>query len=414
MDKTINYQTVCDFFDGKVKIRCLKTYNDTRGMVSEVFRTDSDITHNSKMCYISETNSLVLRGPHEHVSQTDEFVTWNSRMVYQLYNPKTGEMKYHITDPNKITNVSVSTGIVHSYRNLENNSIKTMNFPDALFMGENKKSPIDEIRHEEKISDDLTTYVILGADGRLGKAIVENLFNNMGYHNYHVIPIFQRLNCDEDVKKLFIELTKINPVICQPEKMIVINCIALTDVQKLVNYNNEVRWCNVELPVALAKKSKMIGCKFYQISTDYVFRENDKSVYTQSKKDMEYHLKGLNVNIIRVANLFSNDKNDTQNIVSKLKNKAKNKETMLADPDQYIFPTDVGKLTEYIIKYINESDENEISFFGTPIKLIDFFETVGGKNVTEIKSSIIFNTEKFINNGYVIDCKDQLLQKIKE
>lgn len=69
MEKTINYTEIDNFWNGKVIIREIKKYTDDRGMVGEIFRIDSDINHDSKMCYISDTNSLVLRGPHEHLHQ---------------------------------------------------------------------------------------------------------------------------------------------------------------------------------------------------------------------------------------------------------------------------------------------------------------------------------------------------------
>jgi len=413
--KTINYTEVQNWWDGKVIIREMKEYADDRGMVSEVFRVDSDINNDSKMCYISETKPLIMRGPHEHTSQRDEFITWKSKMVYQMYNPKTNEMKYFVTDSNKITNVTVNVGIIHSYRNLELTSVKTLNFPTSLFMGENKKSPIDEIRHEEKIGDDILTYVVLGAGGRLGKAITDHLYKNMGYHKYHVIPMYDKLNCEADIEKLITELTKTTPLICHSNNIRIINCAGLTNVQKLLTFTCEVDWCNVRLPESLAIHAKRIGAKFYQISSDYVFRENDNSVYTTSKKKMEDALVNTDARVIRVANLFSLNQHDVHNIVSKLKDKAKTGDVLMVDKAQYIFPTEVTALAEKIIEFIDDdNDIKEIGFFGDPMTLEELFLKTGGKNVTHVKSPINFNVNKFTDTSYQVNCITQLEQKINQ
>jgi dTDP-4-dehydrorhamnose reductase len=282
-------------------------------------------------------------------------------------------------------------------------------------MGENKKSPIDEIRHEDKIGDDLLTYVVLGAGGRLGKAVTDYLYKNMGYHKYHVIPLYERLNCTNDVDKLITELTKTAPLICHPNNIKIINCAALTNVQKMVSYTSEVDWCNVKLPLLLANNAKRIGAKFYQISTDYVFRENDTSVYTTSKKKMEEALKDTDAKIIRVANLFSLDQHDVHNIVSKLKDKAKTGDVLMADPAQYIFPTEVSALAEKVMEFIDDNNDiNEIGFFGDPMTVEELFLKVGGKNVTHVKSPINFNVNKFLDTSYQVNSSNQLQTKINQ
>jgi dTDP-4-dehydrorhamnose 3,5-epimerase len=422
MNNTIAHTELHNLWHGKVIVDEIRQFKDDRGMLAELWRTDDAKINNSdssalnpQMSYWSVTNSMVLRGPHEHKDQCDWFVSWFNRMVYQLYNPNTQEMFHFITDPTKIYRIKVDIGIIHSYRNLELKPITTGNFPTALFMGENKKSPIDEIRHEEKIGDDLITYVVLGAGGRLGKAIVNYLYKNMGYHAYHVIPIFERLDSEQDVTRLMHELTKSNPLVAFPENIRIINCAALTNVQKLLNYTDEVKWSNVTLPVTLAKAAKRHGCGFYQISTDYVFRENDTSVYTTSKKDMEAALKDSNAVIIRVANLFSLEKDDVHNIISKLKEKAKTNELIKIDPAQYIFPTEVSVLAGKIIEFIDDdNDEKEVGFFGEAMNIEELYIMMGANNVSYIKSPIMFNVNKFLDTSHAVKCLDQIIKKIKE
>ena len=422
MINTIVHTELHNLWGGKVIVDEIKQFKDDRGLLAEIWRVDDSKINSSsssniipQMSYWSVTNPLVMRGPHEHKDQCDWFVSWFNRMVYQLYNPITKEMFHFITDPTKIYRIKVDIGIIHSYRNLELRPVTTGNFPTALFMGENKKSAIDEIRHEDKIGDDLITYVILGAGGRLGKAVVDYLYKNMEYHAYHVIPVFEKFNNDDDVAKLFSELIKPTPSICHPENIRIVNCAGLTNVQKMVNYTDEVKWCNEDLPVSISKYSKRHGCKMFQISTDYVFRENDTSVYTQSKKSMEDKLKNTDTKIIRVANLFSLDKSDVHNIISKLKDKAKLNETIMVDTSQYIFPTEVNALAEKIMEFVDDdNDIKEIGFFGKAMTIEELYKDVGGKNTTIIKSSIKFNTDKFLDSSYEVRCGSGIRAKIKE
>jgi dTDP-4-dehydrorhamnose 3,5-epimerase len=422
MINTIAHTELHNLWNGKVIVDEIRQFRDDRGFLSELWRVDDNKINSSEssalvpqMSYWSVTNSLVLRGPHEHKDQCDWFVSWLNRMVYQLYNPRTDEMFHFVTDPSKIYRIKVDIGIIHSYRNLELRPITTGNFPTALFMGENKKAPIDEIRHEDKIGDDLLTYVVLGAGGRLGKAITEYLYKNMGYHMYHVIPIYEKMNCDADVAKLIAELTKTTPLICHPNNIKIINCAGLTNVQKMVTYTDEVEWCNVRLSRSLATHTKRVGAKLYQISTDYIFRENDSSVYTTSKKKMEEALKDTDAKIIRVANLFSLDPHDVHNIISKLKDKVKTGDVLMTDPAQYIFPTEVTALSEKIMEFIDDdNDIKEVGFFGDPMTVEELFLKLGGKSVTHIKSPIHFNVNKFIDTSYQVNCVKQLEQKINQ
>lgn len=412
---TVAHQELHNLWGGKVIIDEVRQFKDSRGMLSELWRTDDEKNTSSTMSYWSVTNPLTMRGPHEHKAQCDFFISWFSKMVYQLYNPQTKEIFHFITDPNKVYRVKVDVGIIHSYRNLELKPSTTGNFPTALFMGKDKKSPIDEIRHEDKIGEDLTTYVILGANGRLGKSITNYLFKNMGYHKYHVIPIYEKItasNIDDFINTLFNKDNKI----CIPENTNIINCAGLTNVQKLEYYTDEVKWANVTLPHALASHSHQHDAKFYHISSDYVFRENDSSVYTRSKKEAENILKEQNrdAKIIRVANLFSLDSADTHNLISKLKLKAQANETITADANQLVFPTDVDLLAKEIINFVDNGEVDEINICGKEISLIDLFKKMNGVNVRKILSPIKFNSNQFLKDAIKIDCDDQISNKIKQ
>lgn len=414
---TIVHKELHNLWGGKVIVDEIRQFADERGMLCEMWRVDDDKEKSAPpvMSYWSVTNPFVMRGPHEHTAQCDWFVTWFARMIYQLYNPATGEMFHFITDPTKIYRVKVDVGIIHSYRNLELRPVTTGNFPSALFMGLDKKLPIDEIRHEEKLKSDLTTYVILGAGGRLGKALVDYLYKNMGCHSYHVLPIYEKLNDVTDVTNFLYNLLATKPQQFDPKNIKVINCAALTNVQKLKEYTEEVKWANVDMPRHLGSGCETVGCTFYQISSDYVFREGDESVYTRSKKDMEHCLKMFvpSAHIIRVANLFSMDSSDTHNIISKLKTAIASNQQITYDPDQKVFPTDVALAAPAIINFVNFGVDKNCHVHGEETSVVDICKKIGYTNVVEKKSSIEYNYQQFLNNSVLVKCMSSLTIKIQ-
>jgi len=58
-----------------VVVRAVSPHRDQRGWLIELFRTDElDDQNIPAMAYVSETLPGVVRGPHEHVQQSDLFV----------------------------------------------------------------------------------------------------------------------------------------------------------------------------------------------------------------------------------------------------------------------------------------------------------------------------------------------------
>lgn len=413
MQKTIKYERKCDWWDGKVLIDEIKEYADDRGMVAETYRSDDIDGIKTEMCYISETNPFVLRGPHEHHAQKDSFVTWKSRMIYQMYNKDTKETKWFVTDPTKITRVIVAVGIVHSYRNISLETVKTLNFPDQLFMGVDKKGwseteKIDEIRHEESIKPTKTIWV-LGANGRLGNALVNSLFANMGYHSYHVIPIYNKFdNNSAGMKDLNFVLDNILKE--KSENDIIINTIAKTNVQDV---NGCFTFSNFLLPKYLTEFAIKHNIKLLHFSTDYVYQMGKVSEYTKSKKQWEEWFNSLilknsfetsqedveadNVKIIRLANLFSLDIKDTHNVLNKVYNKFIEQE--LSVPEHLIImPTNCEILAKWIAdEYIPTFDTQKqfVNVSGKPYNFKELYEMSGLK--TEFNINIIENPET-INN----------------
>ena len=139
-----------------VEVVQLKKFSDARGWLIESFRHDEmSREYHPAMGYSSETLPGVCRGPHEHVDQADLFVfmgpgvfrmwLWDNRKDSPTYNSK---WVFEGGDGNPIR-VLVPKGVVHAYKNISKIPAMVHNFPNQLYAGDKKKSPIDEIRHED-------------------------------------------------------------------------------------------------------------------------------------------------------------------------------------------------------------------------------------------------------------------------
>lgn len=135
----------------------LKKFVDERGWLAELFRHD-EISEEfyPAMAYISVTEPLVQRGPHEHVDQADLFCfigtgnfklrLWDNREDSATFR---NVMTLYVGADNPQA-VIVPKGVVHAYKNISRaEKGVVINCPNRLFMGAGKKEAIDEIRHED-------------------------------------------------------------------------------------------------------------------------------------------------------------------------------------------------------------------------------------------------------------------------
>jgi len=141
--------------EGIVATRFRK-YVDGRGWLVEIFRAD-DMPGEflPAMSYVSATLPGVVRGPHEHVDQADLFAwvgpgefkvtLWDNRPQSPTYLNRM-ELYMGAENPGSLR---VPKGIVHCYRCVGTEPGVVINCPNRLYMGENKRDPVDEIRHED-------------------------------------------------------------------------------------------------------------------------------------------------------------------------------------------------------------------------------------------------------------------------
>ena len=136
-----------------VIINKIKKYSDSRGWLKEIHRID-DSSFQPEMSYISHTNFNQVRGPHEHKYQSDFFVfagpgdfelyLWDNRPSSETFGI---EQVLVVGETNNI-NVIVPPGVVHGYKAITEAGSFSINLPDKLYGGVDRKEEIDEIRHE--------------------------------------------------------------------------------------------------------------------------------------------------------------------------------------------------------------------------------------------------------------------------
>lgn len=147
------------FRNGEIQgviIRPLQIFVDNRGWLCELFRHDElSKEFHPTMSYISMTHAGVARGPHEHVEQSDlfEFLGPSTFKIYLWDNRKSsptyGNKHEFLAGEKEPKSVLIPPGVVHAYKNVGSVIGMVANFPNRLYAGEGKKSPVDEIRHEK-------------------------------------------------------------------------------------------------------------------------------------------------------------------------------------------------------------------------------------------------------------------------
>ena len=136
-----------------VVIRTLKRYEDARGWLMELFRSDEVPAESfPAMGYVSVTHPGVARGPHEHRDQTDIFCFLSGRYELTIWeNRPARERVKEVFEFGESAPavVVIPPGVVHAYRNVGDTDAFVLNFPNRLYAGEGRREPVDEIRHEE-------------------------------------------------------------------------------------------------------------------------------------------------------------------------------------------------------------------------------------------------------------------------
>ena len=138
-----------------VGVRELDTHYDSRGWLTEAWRSDGPEKRKPAMVYVSSTGRGIARGPHEHRRQTDVFV-FMGRFRVALWDARKGSRTEGVrmdlvARRGRPVLVVVPPGVVHAYRSLDDGGL-VLNMPDKLYGGRGGKGEVDEIRHENDAS----------------------------------------------------------------------------------------------------------------------------------------------------------------------------------------------------------------------------------------------------------------------
>ena len=139
-----------------VVVRDLTRYEDSRGWLMELFRSDELAPEVLPvMSYISMTLPGVARGPHEHRHQTDYFA-FPGPSTFKVYlwdtrpgSPTRGLRDVVLAGEENPRVVIVPPRVVHAYRNVGGRGGLVVNFPNRLFRGEGRREEVDETRYED-------------------------------------------------------------------------------------------------------------------------------------------------------------------------------------------------------------------------------------------------------------------------
>lgn len=140
-----------------VVVRPLQPFSDARGWLIEVYREDEmPEAHHPVMSYVSETLPGVVRGPHEHVEQSDYFAflgpgdfrlyLWDWRESSPTYKNR----QTAVVGQSNRAGVIIPPGVVHAYKNIGDGPGWVLNLPNRLYAGRGKQEKVDEIRHENQ------------------------------------------------------------------------------------------------------------------------------------------------------------------------------------------------------------------------------------------------------------------------
>lgn len=130
-------------------------HTDSRGWLSELYRSDElPSKYHPEMAYLSMTLPGVIRGPHEHLLQTDHFIFLGlSQFTIYLWDhrknsPTFNVMRIYRTEVGEIAELVVPPGVAHGYQNTGGANGLILNLPTELYRGLGRRGEVDEIRYE--------------------------------------------------------------------------------------------------------------------------------------------------------------------------------------------------------------------------------------------------------------------------
>lgn len=204
------------------------------------------------------------------------------------------------------------------------------------------------------------TWVVLGANGQLGRELVY-LLRSL---NIEVIGTDRKEIDFEKPDEIYEKLNRLNPTH-------IVNCGAYTQVDKAEEDQDLANLVNAEAPGMIARYALESYIPFVHVSTDYVFdgnsvvpyKEEDKtnpqSVYGKSKLLGEEHVMARNPKayILRTAWVYGAHGNNFPKVIA---SKLRNNESLNVVNDQVGSPTWTFDLAKAIVELMEKTPPNGI------------------------------------------------------
>ncbi|MGH4118085.1 dTDP-4-dehydrorhamnose reductase [Clostridium sp.] len=198
--------------------------------------------------------------------------------------------------------------------------------------------------------------LITGANGQLGRELTKQ------YKEKINVELILTDVLDLDITNV----SKVYSFVNGNKPDVIINCAALTAVDKCESQLDLAYKINTIGPKNLAMAANEIGAEIVQISTDYVFggnisksltefdEVNPQTVYGKTKLEGEILVKNLNTKhyIVRTAWLYG----DGNNFVKTMLNLSKTNKTLKVVNDQRGTPTSAVDLARVIIKLVEDKN----------------------------------------------------------
>jgi len=198
--------------------------------------------------------------------------------------------------------------------------------------------------------------LITGAHGQLGRELAKQYSRKKG------INLILTDISDLDITNV----NKVNSFVNENKPDVIINCAALTDVEKCETEIDMAYKINTVGPKNLASAANRIGADIVQVSTDYVFagnvnksltefdEVNPQTIYGKSKLQGEVFVRNLNPKhyIVRTAWLYG----DGDNFVKTMLNLSKTNKPLKVINDQTGTPTSTVDLSKVIIKLVEDKN----------------------------------------------------------
>ncbi|MFT5875660.1 MAG: dTDP-4-dehydrorhamnose reductase, partial [Clostridium sp.] len=198
--------------------------------------------------------------------------------------------------------------------------------------------------------------LITGANGQLGRELSKQYQKKKGVH------LILTDVADLDITNV----SRVNSFVDENKPDLIINCAALTDVERCETEIDMAYKINTVGPKNLSAAANKIGAEIVQVSTDYVFagnvnksltefdEVNPQTIYGKTKLEGEIFAKNLNPKhyIVRTAWLYG----DGDNFVKTMLNLSKNNKPLKIVSDQKGTPTSTVDLSRVIIKLVEEKN----------------------------------------------------------